>query len=564
MKRTNGCPNDDTLMSVHLGDPVDEATSAHLSECQRCQQRLDRLRSAIGDLRQAATWSTEAHLPAAPLVEESESAAQRPAAIGKYIVVGALDEGGQAQVYRAFHPTLGKDVAIKWGRKSVTLETADQDRLVAEGRLLAELDHPNLARVFDLDFHEGRPFLAMEYVRGRDLQTATRQQRLTPRQAARLMADVARAVAEAHRRGITHQDITPRNIILGEEGRPRLIDFGLARLRCAWSDGAANAIGGTPGFMAPEQARGEVDAIGPASDIFALGGVLYFLLVGQPPFAGENLYLVLQRTGQGTVDLSPLRAAGTPRTLTTICRRALAPDPQQRFPSADALADDLERYLRQPRRRLLVSLGTLILLLALLGSGKLFRWMTTPDYPPDSQPLICEVRRGEGVSLLDLREALPLRSGDRFSIRCELPHGYHPVLYHLDTNGQFTVYSNLEPASSGQFDQFRFPPEGRLVKLSGPPGTELLLVCANRFTSPRSDEIQSLLTAEESLPPLPDLAAVLLDRNRVEVVTSRETPRGFEDDKGDPLAKVEARMERLRRELRRRYDFVAGVAYPHR
>lgn len=562
MKMTNRCPSDDALLSVFLGDPVDEAAPAHLSECLSCQRRLERLRSAISDLRQAATWETTPYSPAAtPLPDAREPASPRPSAIGKYIVVGELDAGGQARVYRALHPALGKDVAIKWGRKPASLETADQDRLVAEGRLLAELDHPNLARVFDLDFHEGHPFLAMEYVRGRDLYKSTRQERPTPRQAARIVAAVARAVAEAHRRGITHQDITPRNIILGEDDRPRLIDFGLARLRRAWSESAEEPIGGTPGFMAPEQARGEAAAIGPSSDIFALGGVLYYLLVGQPPFVGENPYLVLQRTSEGEPDLSPLRIAHAPRTLAAICRRALATDPLRRYPSADVLAGDLERYLRQPRRRLLLSLASVALLLVLVGGWTLFHRWTTPDYPSGRQPLIVEVRRSNGVLVSDLRNALPLRSGDRFPIHCDLPHGYHAVLFGLDASGHFTTYENAATAPAGRLDHLSYPPPERLLTLTGPPGTELLLVCANRYGSPRADDVQALVTKDGPWPALPDHVAVLLDRDGVEVIA--EKMRGYDIVEGDALAKVKARMEQLRQELCRRYDFIAGVAYPH-
>lgn len=554
MKTTNYCPDEETLLLVLLGDPVEEAASTHLSECQSCQRRLDRLRSEIGDLRQAATVL---------YVEEGEGPAKRPAAIGKYHVVGELDSGGQALVYRALHPLLGKDVAIKWGRNPAHLETADRDRIVAEGRLLAELEHPNIARVFDLDFHEDRPFLAMEYVRGCDLKGYLRQQRLTPRQAARVVAEVARAVAAAHRRGITHLDITPRNILLAEDGRPRLIDFGLAQLRHAWGESEAGPVGGTPGFMAPEQARGESESIGPLSDIFALGGVLYYLLVNEAPFPGADRYRVLQRTCEGKVDLSPLGTAKAPRTLTAICRRTLAADPQQRYPSADALADDLERYLRRPRRRLVLLLASLALLLALAGGWTLFRWLNTPDYPPGRQPLIGEIRRGEGVLLPDLSDALPLYSGDRFSIRCDLPRGFHVVLFALDARGQFTAYADTAPASAGRFDRLSYPAAGRLLKLSGPPGTELLLVCGNRFRSPRAEEVQALLTGDGPWPPLPDSTAVLLDRDAVSVITG-EIPRGFETVEGDALAKVEARLEQLRLELNRRYDFVAGVAYPHR
>src|SRR5579871_846052 len=128
-----------------------------------------------------------------------------PQTIGKYLVTAVLGAGAQAVVYRAVHPGLSKEVVIKLGR--IPLLGTERDALSAEGKLLAELDHPNLARVFDSDLHEGRPFLVMEYVRGCNLEQLAKPRRLTPRESATLVARLARALAAAHRRGIIHQDI---------------------------------------------------------------------------------------------------------------------------------------------------------------------------------------------------------------------------------------------------------------------------------------------------------------------------------------------------------------------
>src|SRR5439155_1826266 len=144
-----------------------------------------------------------------------------PTAIGKYLVLGPLDRGGQAQVFRAIHPTLHKEVVIKLSRQIVGAGAADRDHLLAEGRLLAELDHSHLARVYDLDVYEDRAFLVMEYVRGRTLEQYARQEKPSPRQAVLLVARVARALAVAHRRGVTHRDVKPKNIVIDEGGEPR-------------------------------------------------------------------------------------------------------------------------------------------------------------------------------------------------------------------------------------------------------------------------------------------------------------------------------------------------------
>src|SRR5262249_50742509 len=161
-----------------------------------------------------------------------------------------------------------KEMVLKLGRRARGLGGHD-DRLVSEARVLSEFDHPSIARVYDLDYcqeapFDGHPFVVMELVRGRTLMQYVRDHPIEWREAAGLTAQVARAVAEAHRRGITHRDISSRNILVDESGRPRLIDFGLARLEGAWETTveASGTVAGTPAFMAPEQSEARLDEIG--------------------------------------------------------------------------------------------------------------------------------------------------------------------------------------------------------------------------------------------------------------------------------------------------------------
>jgi serine/threonine protein kinase len=203
-------------------------------------------------------------------------------------VVGELDDGGQATVYRVVHPGTGQDLALKLAKKRVALGETDLDLSSSEARILGDLDHPGLVRVVDLDIHDGRMFLAMEYVRGRSLQQYVKDRPVDTREAARLVIQVASAAEAVHRRGIVHQDIKPKNILVHESGRARLIDFGMARWRHAWSLTEDGPSGGTPEFMAPEQAQGQEDRIGPRTDVFALGAVLYSLLTGHAPFRSRK------------------------------------------------------------------------------------------------------------------------------------------------------------------------------------------------------------------------------------------------------------------------------------
>ena len=248
-----------------------------------------------------------ADLPAA--AESQVESPSIPSTIGKYRIIESLGGGGQAEIYRAVHPTLGKDVALKLGRFKSTPDLPPDPRLVAEGRILAEIEHANLARVYDLDFHEGRPFLVMEYLRGLNLAQYVQQNPLPPRKAAALVAKIARAVAVVHRRGVLHLDIKPQNIVVDEQGEPKLLDFGLARWETPWKDsGSASAgIDGTVAYMPPEQARGDAKRVGPRSDVFALGGVLYYLLTGQSPYGPGGLMEAWNRARQGDYDREALR-----------------------------------------------------------------------------------------------------------------------------------------------------------------------------------------------------------------------------------------------------------------
>ncbi len=188
-----------------------------------------------------------------------------------------------------------------------------------------------------------------------------------------------------HRRGIIHRDIKPRNILIDESGEPRLIDFGLARLRHAWSDRPDPTWGGTLAYMAPEQARLEHDRIGPRSDVFGLGAVLYFLLTGQPPFVGETTDELWDRAKRCDFEKDALRLARVPRGLRRICLTALAADPADRYPSAAAFEKALNRYLILPIVQVVLS-G--VCALAVVGPLVLNHMWPRPDPTPSQSPLV--------------------------------------------------------------------------------------------------------------------------------------------------------------------------------
>jgi serine/threonine protein kinase len=405
MSATSICPDEDELLAIATGDPNAEAIARHLDVCQDCCNRVERLRVELSGLRRdlgggmaadpigsdpAADPEGEASSsgptlfwpidPAGPARPEPTGPAERPGAIGRYLIVDRLDGGSQGNVYRVIHPNLGQDMVLKLGRQPV----GDDERasLVAEGRLLADLEHINLVRIYDLDFHNDQPFLVMEYVHGRHLEDYARDEPVTPRRAAELVARLARALAMVHRKGIIHRDIKPRNILIDEAGEPRLIDFGLARLRNAWSDPLATTWGGTLPYMAPEQARREHDRIGPRSDLFGLGAVLYFLLTGQPPFVGETRDEIEDRARRCDFEAGALRIAKVPRQLRQICLKALAADPDDRYATAEAMERALKGFLDRPRR---VATAAGLLLVLALAAGFSIRPPAPPNPPRDRE-----------------------------------------------------------------------------------------------------------------------------------------------------------------------------------
>ena len=191
---------------------------------------------------------------ASPPTQEGAATPVEMQRIGKYLVIEKLDGGGQSQVFRVLHPELAKEFVLKLALQ--VEDEAGRDALQREARLLAQCDHPNLLRVVDMEVHDGRPFFVMEHVPGVNLQQFVARGRPGPRRAARLVIELTRVVAYLHDRGIIHLDIKPRNVLIDEPGRPRLIDLGLARTNHAWCDDESGGLAGTAGYMSPEQAMG--------------------------------------------------------------------------------------------------------------------------------------------------------------------------------------------------------------------------------------------------------------------------------------------------------------------
>jgi hypothetical protein len=262
-----------------------------------------------------------------------------------YTIQERLGEGGMGVVYRATHDPLGRIVAVKIIRAGEHAGRQDLQRFQAEAEMIARLQHPNIVPIYELGRCRGQPYFTLEYVRGGTLKKRLAAGPLPPRDAAQLMVKLARATAYALAQGVVHRDLKPDNVLMTEEGEPKIADYGVAK-RLAGGAGLtqSGAVVGTPAYIAPEQAAGSKD-VGPAADIYALGAVLYECLTGRPPFEGESLYDTLHKV----LTEDPVSPAwfrpGLPRDLETICLKCLRKKPEQRYATAEELAEDLERYL---------------------------------------------------------------------------------------------------------------------------------------------------------------------------------------------------------------------------
>ena len=281
-----------------------------------------------------------------PVVGSEEPQGDRIGYFGDYELIRELGRGGMGVVYEARQVSLGRVLALKMIAEGRLAPPDDLRRFRREAEAAAHLDHPNIVPIHEVGEHDGRPYFSMKLVDGGSLARTSEQSRLDPSVSARLLAIVARAIDYAHRRGILHRDLKPSNILLDRRGVPHVADFGLARRTGAEGTSTiADAIVGTPAYMAPEQAEGRREAVTTSADVYGLGAILYEILTARPPFRGKSVLDILQQVREREPDRPRSIDPSIPRDLETICLKCLEKEPARRYDSAEALAEDLERWL---------------------------------------------------------------------------------------------------------------------------------------------------------------------------------------------------------------------------
>jgi serine/threonine protein kinase len=521
-----------------------------------------------------------------------------PRRIGKYLVIERLDAGGQAQVYRVMHPELAFELVLKLGRRPIGAHrpvgpdgkavSSPRPALLHEGRLLARCDHPNLVRVVDLDIHEGRPFVVMEYVPGVTLEQFALRHRPGPRQAALLVAELAGAVAYLHAQGIVHQDIKPRNVLIDERGRPRLIDLGLARWDHAWSGDSGDWFGGTAEYMSPEQALGRSDQIGPWTDIFGLGGLLYHLLTLGPPYRGASRASVARQAREaGYLPVRQL-APATPRRLARIVHHAMAADPRRRQRTAAELEAALRRY---PARRRMVSALAIIGLIASTMALSLPPRPALPASPaprqaggiatpaagalpaptsravdpaavPRISPLRVEAFRDEPTEALGTigLSPRPVRVDDELQVSARFDAPAFGYLIAMDPDGRVQLCQPLEESESPCGSEEIGIPESKTYALTGRPGLQAFVVAASRKPLPPYEKWRGGEGLRRLWKPCDDDRAWRSDGGRFEALSV--TSRGELKDRPGPRPPAPFRAVCDYLAQSREFEAIAAIAFP--
>ena len=335
--------------AVCRGEPVDfDAT------CRDYPQLADDLRSLWGAV--LVTDTAAASKEELPRQQQGEGSSGRwrsiqlPTKVGDYELLEEVGRGGMGVVFRGRQISLDREVAVKMILRGRLASDADLRRFLAEASATARLEHPNIVPVYDVGDVDGRPFFSMKFIEGQTLAQRLQSGPLPQREAATLVASLARAIGLAHRQGILHRDLKPSNILLSADGTPMITDFGLAKQVGAKVDlTRSGMLVGTPAYMSPEQAGGRRASVGPATDIYSLGCVLYAALTGRPPFVADSpmelVMLVIEQEPTAPRALRP----SLDRDLEMIVVRCLQKPVDLRYATADALADDLEAYLADER-----------------------------------------------------------------------------------------------------------------------------------------------------------------------------------------------------------------------
>jgi WD40 repeat protein/Flp pilus assembly protein TadD len=388
------------LLDHRLEDSELDEIEQHIEGCAACHRTLDELTAtALCDLAPGRAslitlTGAEPELAAGATTAANGITARVVPTVAGYDLKRELGRGGMGVVYEARHVRLNRPCALKMILAGAHAGPEEIARFVTEAEAIARLEHPSIVQIRHIGDADGLPFLELEYLAGGSLDQQLDGTPWTTRRAAELAEQVALAIAEAHRQGIVHRDLKPSNVLLAADGTPKVGDFGLAKMLDSQSAlTRSESVMGSPSYMAPEQAQGRAKQAGAAVDVYAVGAILYELLTGRPPFRGTTALETLEQV-QTAEPVGPSRLVpGVPRDIETICLKCLQKEPTKRFETAQALADDLRRFLD----------GRPILARRTGGLERAWRWCRRNPWPAVAAASIVIVAVGATLAAFTFR-----------------------------------------------------------------------------------------------------------------------------------------------------------------
>ena len=477
-------------------------------------------------------------------------------------LIKKLGEGAMGEVWEARQEGLTRKVAFK------ILKGNASARFQIEANAVASMRHPGIMQLFTCGVYNGRPYLVLEYVSGGDLEEKIKLAKNQPwplEKAVALVVELAHAIHHAHGKGILHRDLKPANIMFHEDGKAVIADFGLAKLLEDSSLTMNGQIMGSPAWIPPEQAAGDLANIGPASDTFGLGAVLYQLLTGKAPFHMPSSFQALIKARESDVDsprkLNPL----IPVDLEKLMLKALAKNPNDRFSSSEDFATQLEHWLnRKKRRNLLVSSVALFVVIAGLLALAFSRGGSNNPIEVVAE-LTCEkfeifVRPGEGIkkaSWLKLPSAgtLPAKPGDLMFVEAKFNQPAYIYLFFVQANGKVQplypwsldgtglekITMNDRPNNPKPSKELSWPPlnvkDGnptrKAIRFDASPGLETILLLASKEPWPAGKTPAEIL-GDNPLPPrmlgsnLSEYTTIGADQSQPVQILPQETSRGID------------------------------------
>jgi eukaryotic-like serine/threonine-protein kinase len=410
------CPKCESKLLDWRNKPIEDNLARKIQQClsapalpdEPAFRTMETAAIAIG----APDGITPFHCPPHPSPRSTEVVGEW---IGPYKVLEEIGHGGMGIVFRVRQHKVDRDVAVKMIRAGVYAGPDAFERFHKEAKAAGRLQHPSVVQLYDFAEHNGLPYVVMEYVNGGSLAKKLVDGPLSFHEAAELSQKVAEAVEFAHQNQVIHRDLKPSNILLAADGSPKISDFGLAKLLDDASDlTQTDTVLGTPSYMSPEQASGDRAEIGAPTDIYAIGAILYETITSQPPFSGENKIETIRMVREELVVPPSSLRQGVPRDLAAICLKCLEKLPSRRYLTAQALADDLGRWLRnEPPRdtpgwfqrtvraigRRRVRIGVIVALGTAVGLSGITAYVLDPERP--LRQIQSDLKAGRPVTLIE-------------------------------------------------------------------------------------------------------------------------------------------------------------------